>query len=114
MIRPNGDGQTPYTYLFVRKDLTIEAQLVQSSHAALEMGLQLLLEKKPIKTSFLILLAVKDQDELLAIKEKLEFKDIEHHMFYEPDYNLGYTAICTEPVYNKQRNFFKKFDLWKQ
>ena len=34
-------------------------------------------------------------------------------MFYEPDNDTGYTAICCEPVYDEQRKLFKKFRLLK-
>lgn len=100
--------------MFIRKDLPLHAQLVQSSHAALEMGLQLDPNKKPTQVSFLILLEVRDQDHLHQISEYLELNEIDYHMFFEPDYDMGHTAICTEPMYGNQRNKFKKFELWKQ
>lgn len=96
----------------MRKDIPLHAQLVQSAHAALELGFKLDNTKKPDKTSFLILLEAKDQNELFKIKDLMDRYEIDTHMFYEPDYDMGYTAICTEPIYDK-RNLFKKFNLWK-
>lgn len=104
---------TPYTYVFTRKDIPLHAQIVQSNHATLEMGLKLNEEKKPKQTSFLILLEAKDKNSLYNYKEFLEEHGIDHHMFYEPDYDMGHTAICTEPVYGDQKELFKKFKLWK-
>jgi len=104
---------TRYTYVFIRRDIPLHAQLVQSSHAALELGLQLSPEKKPEKTSFLILLDAEDQAHLEKIARYLDDRDIEFHKFFEPDYDMGYTAICTEPLSLDMRKHFKKFNLWK-
>jgi hypothetical protein len=97
----------------VRRDLPIHTQLVQTAHAALEIGLSLNEEKKPKQTSFLILLDAIDQEHLQKISRYLDDHDIEHHMFFEPDYDTGYTAICTEPLPLDKRKHFKKFNLWK-
>ncbi len=56
-------SDTPYTYIIVRKDISPEQQTVQACHAALEVGFRF---EKPEKTSFLILLEVVNQAELLA------------------------------------------------
>ena len=45
---------------------------------------------------------------------KLKDKGIEHHMFHEPDNNMGYTAIATEPIYGKDRKFFRKFKMYEK
>ena len=105
--------QTKYSYVFIRRDIPIHAQLVQSAHAALELGFQLPPEKKPDKTSFLILLDADNQDHLNEIARYLDDRDIEFHKFFEPDYDMGYTAICTEPLSQDKRKYFKKFNLWK-
>ena len=34
-------------------------------------------------------------------------------MFYEPDHDYGHTSITTAPVYGKERNIFKHFQLYK-
>ena len=93
--------------------MPLHAQLVQSSHAALELGLQLKEEKKPKETSFLILLDAKDQRHLNEIAGYLDCLDIEFHQFFEPDYDMGHTAICTEPLTLDMRKHFRKFKLWK-
>lgn len=107
-------SQIKYTYVFVRRDIPLHAQLVQSAHAALELGLQLSPDKKPDKTSFLILLNADNQSHLNEIARYLDDHDIEFHKFFEPDYDMGYTAICTEPLSQDKRKYFRKFNLWKQ
>lgn len=105
--------QTPYTYVFVRADIPLSYQIVQACHACLERGLSLPVCNKPDQTSFLILFSVKDEQDLKQKADYLDRHDISFSMFYEPDYDTGYTAICTEPIYGEQRKLFKKFKLWK-
>jgi len=61
-----------------------------------------------------VLFGVDDERELSNVTEYLERHEVSYEKFYEPDYDMGYTAICTEPMYDKQRRLFKKFKLWKQ
>lgn len=110
-----GVSVTPYTYCFVRKDMPLFAQLVQSAHACHELGMSLPRDKVPIN-SHLILLQVRNEDELLCIDWQLRKKRIRTVVFYEPDHYdgkpLGNSALCTEPLYGTSRNFFNKFELW--
>jgi len=100
----------PYTYTFIRKDISLEQQLVQLAHATLEAGFRF---EKPIETSFLILLEVQDQDELIVASKILEDSDIDFHMFYEPDNDMKFSAICTRPVYgNRERKLFRQWKLY--
>jgi hypothetical protein len=87
--------------------------IIQASHACLELGLSLPDNKKPTTTSHIILLPCKNEEKLLNIHDLLDEKGIAHSLFFEPDDNMGYTAIATEPQYNGNRNFFKKFQLWE-
>jgi hypothetical protein len=59
------------------------------------------------------MLSIANEEKLLMIKDELDERGIQSYMFFEPDYNMGYTAICTEPIYNDDRKYFKKFQLWK-
>jgi len=83
-------------------------KLVQASHACMEMGF---VTKKPDEQVFLIALSVKNEDELKKVSELLEQQGIKFEMFYEPDYNYGYTALCTEPVEFGKYKIFKKYNL---
>jgi hypothetical protein len=101
----------PYTYIFIRKDLSLAQQLVQSSHAALEAGFTF---NKPQQTSSIIMIGAKDQNELYQIGERLSKHGIKHHMFFEPDFDMGHSAIATEPIDNPQtRRLMRKYSLYK-
>ena len=51
----------PYTYVFIRKDLSPEQQIVQACHASLEAGFRF---RQPETTSYLIVLGVDNFEEL--------------------------------------------------
>ena len=106
--------QTPYTYVFIRLDIPLAAQIVQACHACLERGYSLPDNDKPHLTSFLVLFGVSDGSELEKIADYLDTNEVSYEQFFEPDYDMGYTSICTAPMYNEQRKLFKKFKLWKQ
>lgn len=101
---------TPYTYLFVRTDLSIPQLIVQASHAALEAGFRF---ARPDATPHLVLIGVNDQDQLKQTADYLGRHGIEFEMFHEPDYDTGYTSIATKPLFGKERNPLKKYKLFK-
>ena len=100
----------PYTYVFIRKDIPLHQQLVQVGHAALEAGFRF---PQPDQTSSLIVLEVPDKQSLLSIQDRLTSKAIEHYTFFEPDFDMGESAICTTPILRKNdRYWFRQFPLW--
>lgn len=101
---------TPYTYLFIRKDLSIPQLIVQSSHAALEAGFSF---ERPHTTPHLVLIGVDSQDHLVATADYLGMHGIEFEMFFEPDDNAGYTSIATRPIFGAERKPLSKFKLFK-
>ncbi len=99
----------PYMYVFVRTDLTSAQQIVQAAHATYDAG------QKFVKTEYplhLILFGVKDESALLKASERIGMYGIDHCMFFEPDFDTGYTAIATEPLYAGQRDVMRKYDLY--
>lgn len=98
-------------YVFVRKDLPLTDQMVQASHAALEAGIVFGAGSK--EPSSLIVLSVPDKDALLAAQAYCEEQGIETELFFEPDWDYGYTAFGTQPITQKQRPLLKRFPLWK-
>jgi len=42
---------------------------------------------------------------------KLENMGIRCAVFYESDYNMGYTAFCTEALPDNKKNIFKRYKL---
>jgi hypothetical protein len=67
----------------------------------------------PEDINHLILLAAADEEDLLNIRLRLQIAGIEHTMFFEPDWDMGHTSITTRPMRGRERNFFKKFKMWK-
>lgn len=96
--------------MFVREDLPNIVKLVQASHACMEIGF---VTKKPEEQTFLIALSVKNEEDLTIVSILLETNGIKFSMFYEPDNNYGYTALCTEPVEFGKYKIFSKYNLIK-
>ena len=99
-----------YTYCFLRKDLPGVVRAIQLGHACMELG-KMLDSDEPIAN--MVLFEVADQSELVRVSGWLNDVSLKHHIFYEPDYNTGYTAICTEPLTGDQRVPFSGFTLFK-
>lgn len=95
-------------YIFVRQDLTPAQQIVQAAHATHHAGIKFGPTELP--THF-VLIGVHDQAELIKIAGYLGIHGIEHEMFYEPDFDTGYTAIATKPLYGSERKPLRKFKL---
>jgi len=95
----------------VRQDLSTPQQIVQASHAALEAGFRF---QKPAETSFIVLIGAKSEHDLLKIADYLNRHQIDHEMFFEPDYNTGHTAIATRPLYGDERKPMRKFQLLQE
>jgi hypothetical protein len=99
----------PYVYVVVRNDIGHAQQVVQSSHAALEAGFRF---ERPKETASIILLSVPDQAALHAAASRLELHGIEHHLFFEPDFGMGHSALATRPIHaKKERHLMRKYPL---
>jgi len=106
-FRENTD-HIPYTYVFIRTDLTAAQQIVQAAHATYEAGWKF---EKPEHPLHLILFGVENEAELLKASERIGIHGVDHCMFYEPDLP-GYTAIATEPLYGAKREVMRKYNLY--
>lgn len=96
-----------YTYLLVREDLTKGQQITQAGHAAYEAGKTLDPEKL---ATHMVVLSIKNQEELLQASRMLENQGIAHCLFFEPDYGIGESALATRPIQcPKERKFFRKW-----
>lgn len=101
----------PYTYLFVRQDLSIAQQFVQSNHAGIKAGEEF---GNGISKSNMVLIGVPNKKSLYEAMDIMGRNDIPFIEFYEPDYEEGLTAICTNMLFDrKQRAVFKSYDLWQ-
>ena len=98
-----------YIYVFVRQDIAVADQMVQVGHVCYESGLRF----KADPHTYLVLCAVANEEELLAVEEHLGCHNIESHKFHEPDDNMGFTTLCSAPVSGEHRKLFRKYRLWK-
>ena len=101
---------TSYIYTFIRKDISPEQRIVQIGHACYEAGKMF---DDEYGISNLVLLEAEDEKDLMNIAKKLDIRGIDFYIFHEPDFNMGYSAICTRPIVcDRERNFFKRWDLF--
>jgi hypothetical protein len=104
-----------YVYVLVREDLPTEQQLVQVGHAAWEMALRLGSKGlAPREVCNLVVARVANRAALQAASQRLWEADIDHELFYEPDREMGHSALCTRPVRSRaEREVFRRYPLWK-
>lgn len=100
----------PYVYVLVRKDIPLHQQLVQASHAAFEAGLRW--HSPDDEVASLIVLEVPHKAALLRAARKLGTRGIDHHVFYEPDFDMGESALATRPLVGEIRRPLSGYPLW--
>ena len=101
----------PYVYVLIRKDLELHQQLVQSSHAAFEAGMRW--HSPGAEVASLIVLEVPHKAALLRAAKKFSGLGIEHHTFFEPDFEMGESALATRPLIGSDRKPLAGYPLWK-
>ena len=101
-----------YIYTFIREDISAAQKIVQVGHACYEAGK---LFKDTNGISNLVLLSAKNEAEIRDIAQMLDMRGIDFYAFYEPDNNMGFSAICTRPITDKlERKFFRKWALYNE
>lgn len=100
----------PYVYVLVRKDIPLHQQLVQASHAAFEAGLRW--HSPDDEVTSLIVLEVPHKTALLRAARKLSAKGVDHHVFFEPDFDMGESALATRPLVGEARRPLSGYPLW--
>ena len=84
---------------------------MQSSHACIQASRDSLLKSKEHPS--LVVLGVRDEDDLKAHAEMLREKGIRHSVFYESDL-CSKTALATECIVREEdRRIFRKLNLIK-
>lgn len=93
-----------HLYVVVRRDLPIEHQAVQASHAALASGRRFSFDEHPS----LVLVTVPDEPSLRELRDRLT---IESELFHEEDMGGEATAFATEPITGDDRKQFSGLPL---
>ena len=111
-MTPEIEVPTRYYYCWIRKDIPFVCQLIQLSHASLEIGLDS--NRVGVAPYHLCLFEVADERELKKVRRKLQ-KEIPDQFtcFYEPDWPKGFTSIATRPFSGAARNIFKGYTLYR-
>lgn len=97
-----------YVYIFIRKDMSIQQQLVQASHAAHESGLN---HTQSTQSHSIIALGIDNKEQLEHLYQYFS-QQLECYPFYEPYKDMGLTAFATKPITEEYRGLFKQFKLW--
>lgn len=101
--------EASYIYILIRKDLSLAQQGVQAVHA----GMQAVHKHGGLKEDTrLVMLSVKNEEELLLWKNKTDFNGLSNELFFEPDYDMGWSALATAPINHKDGKMFKKLEKW--
>jgi hypothetical protein len=95
--------------VFVRKDLSIPQQVVQTSHACIEVSRNYL---TPEATHpHLVVLSVENEEQLKQYAEKMKKAGIQYREFIEPDIGNQWTAVASEPLTGDRRKHFSNYRL---
>lgn len=100
-----------YSYFFTRQDISPEYQLVQTAHAALELGNKL--QPDQVKDLYFACCGAKDLAELKEIESTLINLNLDYIAFREPDIGNEMTAIAVFPIAENKRGILRKFPLLK-
>jgi len=108
-----------YVYGFVNTELDSAQRAIQFGHAVLQMMHDLPDQVQqgradPInKTPNFVLFGIIGEKGILETAKllDLEVSSVPFTLWYEPDHDLGYTAICTVPIRGVIREAFSGFDM---
>lgn len=98
-----------YSYFFTRQDIFEEYQLVQTAHAALELGSKL--SEEQVKDLHFTCCGVADLEELEAVERVLQSMKVEYIVFREPDIGNQKTAIGVYPIEEHKRGLLRNYKL---
>lgn len=98
-----------YSYFFTRQDIFDEYQLVQTAHAALELGAKLTPEQ--VKDLHFTCCGVADLHDLEAVERVLQTMKLDYVVFREPDIGNQKTSIGVYPVEEHKRGILRGYNL---
>ena len=71
-------------------------------------------ESNPTDIPSCVVIGVPDKAALFRAIEKLKKYDIGHQVFYEPDFNMGLSAVATVPIEGLQRRALSNYGVWRE
>jgi hypothetical protein len=98
-----------YSYFFTRQDIFPEYQLVQTAHAALELGATL--KPEQVKNLHFTCVGVANVEELEQVEHLLTTLGHRFITFREPDIGNQKTAIAVEPIAENRRGVLRNYPL---
>jgi hypothetical protein len=96
-----------HVYIFVRRDLPPSQIVVQASHAAFEAAS---LRTPDLDHPHFVLLGFKNQRELERALNRVQSSGFQVRPFYEADRENELTAFATQPIFEPQRSFFRRYN----
>lgn len=95
-------------YVFVRQDISLAQQIVQSNHATLSLSSHYGVEGTPN----IVVIGVPDVAALERACREMTAAGIPHHSWHEPDFDMGFTAITSAPIEGEQRRALAHYKVW--
>jgi hypothetical protein len=114
-----------YAYFFTRQDISPEYQIVQTAHAAFQMGVnsqrwidshpekQQVMEEIQEENTYFTVVGVRNLDALLAVTTILDKFVFKYEVFHEADLGGEPTSIAVYPIAEKDRGPLLAFNLLK-
>ena len=106
---------TNYYYCFLRRDMYPFGEgnpaylIIQQSHACFEMARRLPPPEPGEPPTSMVLFEVENEEHLIKVYRWLKFNGMienhDFHVFFEPDNETGFSAICTRPFKGRQKMF---------
>lgn len=121
-----------YSYFFTRQDISPEQQIVQTAHAAIQLGVNsqrwtknewndtredktqphLMPDLIKAEDTHFTVVGVRNLDALNAVQEILDKFGFRYEVFFEPDLNAGEnTSIAVYPIAETSRGPLLAFNL---
>ena len=89
-------------------------QIIQTSHATYKMAVLHPFQDKTI-TPNIVLIGVPNQQALERVIQKLNSNSITHTPFFEPDRDMGLSAVATTPNLTvEQRRALRNYVIWHE
>ena len=115
-----------YAYFFTRQDISPEYQVVQTAHAAFQLGVnsqrwtakppedQQVMDDIKAEVTYFTVVGVRNLTALTAVEAILSKFDIKYEIFFEPDLNDGEcTSIAVYPIAENKKGPLDAFNLLK-